>query len=143
MGIGEFIVNIWIISGRLTRDAEAITTTTGKVCLKFAVAQAEVSGGKKYTEFINCVWWPKSAEKLHSHLNKGKKITVQGHSRTEKWTDKTGQPRERVVMSVVSADFDFNKMDNNAADAERQARDIASQLGGEYQGANPGDEVPF
>lgn len=136
-------MNKWLISGRLTRDAEAITTQNGNMCLKFTVAQSEKSADKTYTEYVNCVWWAKSADKLHPHLTKGKKILVDGRSRTEKWTDKTGQPRERVVMAVHSAEFDFNKIDNSAPEAQRQAYEQARNIADELGGTLPGDEVPF
>jgi len=132
-------INLWIISGRLTRDAEVTPMQSGTHLLKFTVAQSEKVNGKEYSEFIDCRWWSKSAEKLVSHLNKGKKITVTGASKTNEWTDKAGAKRKSTYLNVRNADFDWNKDNNPIPDHEQAASDYPNDM----PRSNPGDEVPF
>lgn len=46
-------MNKWLISGRLTRDAEVIVTQNGNACLKFTVAQSEKAAGLDIVEVEN------------------------------------------------------------------------------------------
>ena len=132
-------INLWIVSGRLTRDAEVTPMQSGTHLLKFTVAQSEKVNGKEYSEFIECRWWSKSAEKLVSHLNKGKKITVTGASKTNEWTDKTGVKRKSTYLNVRNADFDWNKDNGPIPDQEPPTGNYMNDM----PNFNGDDEVPF
>ena len=92
------------IIGRLTRDPEIRTTTTGKNVASFSVATGftwtDQSGTKKeQTEFHNVVAWGKLADIIGQYLKKGKQVYLEGRLQTTSWDDKTsGQKRYKTEI---------------------------------------------
>lgn len=87
-----------VLIGRLTRDPEAKTTTTGKPYAVFSIA---VDKGRKPTDpsepsadFFNVKAWGHAAEYVSSYLTKGRLVAVDGRIESRKYTDKEGVPRE-------------------------------------------------
>ena len=70
-------MNIIAISGRLTRDPELKTTTSGKEVVEFTVA-VDRPGTRDQTDFIDCVAWDKKAEFIAQYFQRGKRIEVSG-----------------------------------------------------------------
>jgi single-strand DNA-binding protein len=92
------MANLIVLSGRLTRDPETTFLTDGKTVCKGGIA---VKGFKKEeVHFFNFQVWGKSAEYVRKYLKKGDVVYLQGNLRQERWTDKTGAARERVVVNV-------------------------------------------
>lgn len=99
-------MNIVVLTGRLTKDAEVRFTTGGTPVANFALAVNEASKQQDGTwadsaSFFDVQLWGKSAEKLQQYLTKGRQITVQGKLRQNTWQDQqTGQNRSRVVVNA-------------------------------------------
>ena len=67
-------MNKAIIIGRLTRDPEMRTTTSGINSTTFTVAVSRNYAnqtGERDTDFINCVAWRKQAENISKYCTKG------------------------------------------------------------------------
>ncbi len=77
-------MNVLIITGNLTKDAELRYTNDGKAVCGFDVANNQGFGDKAHTEYYKCSLWGKRAESLAEHLTKGKQLTIQGQHRTDK-----------------------------------------------------------
>ena len=93
------------ILGRLTRDPELRTTTTGKSVASVGVATGRSwtdQAGTKHeeTEFHNCVLWGKLAEIAGQYLTKGKQVYFEGRLQTHEWTAQDGTPRKRTEIIV-------------------------------------------
>lgn len=61
------MLNRAVLTGRLTRDPELRYTTSGTAVVSFTLAvdrQFRNQNGDRDADFINCVIWRKSAEKL-------------------------------------------------------------------------------
>lgn len=93
------------ILGRLTRDPEVRTTTTGRSVTSMTVAtgrtwtdQAGVKQEK--TEFNNCVLWGKIGEIAGQYLSKGRKVFVEGRLETRNWTGDDGVKKYRTEIIV-------------------------------------------
>src|SRR6185436_16653798 len=92
------------IIGRLTRDPEVRTTTTGKNVCSFSVATGftwtDQSGQKKeQTEFHNVVAWGKLGDIIAQYMKKGRQIYIEGRLQTTSWDDKTsGQKRYKTEI---------------------------------------------
>jgi single-strand DNA-binding protein len=99
------------IGGRLTRDPELRTTTTGKSVVEFTLANNhayKAPNGERIEEatFIDVTFFNKTADVIAKHFSKGKPICVIGRLRQERWTDKeTG--KERSKLSVRGEKFEF------------------------------------
>lgn len=103
-------LNMVLITGRLTKDAELKRTKAGDPVAGFSLAvnhSRKDSNGQWVDEpdYIDCKMWGKQAETLSKYLVKGKKILVNGEFRQEKWTDQHGAQRSRLIMNVTMMQF--------------------------------------
>lgn len=98
-------VNQVILMGRLTRDPEMRTTTTGKSIASFSIA-VDRQGQDDQADFFDITAWEKLGELVNQYLSKGRRCLVQGRLRQDSWDDKeTGKKRTRV--EVVATDVTF------------------------------------
>jgi len=92
------VFNRVALIGRLTRDPETRTTTTGKTYAVFSIA---VDKWRKPTDpdeasanFFNVKAWGHTAEYVGNYLTKGRLVVVDGRIDSRKYIDKEGLPRE-------------------------------------------------
>lgn len=98
-------INQVILMGRLTRDPEVRTTTTGKTITSFSIA-VDRTGQEGATDFFEVTAWEKLGELVNQYLSKGRRCLVQGRLRQDSWDDKeTGKKRSKV--EVVATDVTF------------------------------------
>ena len=93
------------ILGRLTRDPELRTTTSGKSVASISVATSrswtDQAGAKQEkAEFHSCVLWGKLAEIAGQYLIKGRRVYMEGHLQTRDWTGQDGVKRYRTEIVV-------------------------------------------
>jgi single-strand DNA-binding protein len=94
-------LNLVVLIGRLTRDAELKYTTGGTAVCKFSVA---VNRRRKVNDqwedeanFFDVTLFGKQGETLNQYLLKGKQVGISGELRQERW-EKDGQTRSRVEI---------------------------------------------
>jgi single-strand DNA-binding protein len=98
-------INQVILMGRLTRDPEVRTTSTGKTIASFSLA-VDRGGQDDSTDFFDVTAWEKLGELVSQYLSKGRRCLVQGRLRQDSWDDKeTGKKRSKV--EVVATDVTF------------------------------------
>ncbi len=98
-------INQVIIMGRLTRDPEMRTTSTGKTIVSFSLA-VDRGGQDDQADFFDVTAWEKLGELVNQYLSKGRRCLVQGRLRQDSWDDKeTGKKRSKV--EVVATDVTF------------------------------------
>ena len=112
-------INQVILMGRLTRDPEQRTTTTGKTIASFSIA-VDRGGQEDAADFFNVTAWEKLGDLVMQYLAKGRRVLVQGRLRQDTWDDKeTGKKQSRI--EVVATDVTFldgpNGGDSPAASA--------------------------
>jgi len=104
-------VNKVIIVGRLTRDPELRTTTSGQTVANLSVAtsrQWKDQNGQKQekTEFHNVVAWGRQGEVIGQYFIKGQEIYVEGRLETRSWDDKeTGKKMYRTEIILEKFEF--------------------------------------
>jgi len=91
------------ILGRLTRDPELRSTTSGKTVATLSVATNRVwsdqSGQKQeQSEFHNCVLWGKLADIAGQYLSKGRRVYVEGRIQTRDWVGADGVKKYRTEL---------------------------------------------
>ncbi len=96
-------LNKVMLIGRLTRDPEARTTTTGRSVTNFTVATGrswtDDSGQRQeQTEFNNIVAWGKLADICSQYLTKGKQVYIEGRLQTRDWEGQDGVKRYRTEI---------------------------------------------
>ena len=91
------------ILGRLTRDPEVRTTTSGKNVTSFSVATKFVwkdqAGEKKEAvEYHNIVAWRRLGEIVGQYLHKGSQVLVEGRLQTRSWDGQDGSKKYRTEI---------------------------------------------
>jgi len=89
--------------GRLTRDPEMRTTTTGLQVTEFSIAvdkRSKPTDGSPTADFFRCKAWRQTAEFVANYLTKGRLVAVEGRLETRKYVDKDGNNRE--VTEIVA-----------------------------------------
>lgn len=108
-------VNQVILLGRLTRDPEQRTTTTGKIVVNFSLA-VDRAGQDDGADFFEVTAWEKLGELIMQYLSKGRRVLVQGRLRQDSWDDKeTGKKRSRVDVTATDVTFLDGPADNNSS----------------------------
>lgn len=98
-------INQVILMGRLTRDPEQRTTSTGKTIASFSLA-VDRGGQDDQADFFDVTAWEKLGELVVQYLSKGRRCLVQGRLRQDSWDDKeTGKKRSKV--EIVATDVTF------------------------------------
>lgn len=90
------------ILGRLTKDAELRTTTSGKQRASFTIAVSRNytnQNGEKETDYINCIAFDKKAEIIAKYTHKGTQILIDGTIRTRNYDAQDGT--KRYVTEVL------------------------------------------
>lgn len=104
------MLNVVVLTGRLTADPELKTTNNGTSVCSFSIAvdRRYRSGEDRQTDFINIVAWRSSAEFVSKYFKKGQMIAIEGSIQTRRYQDKDGNNRtafEVVANNVQFADF--------------------------------------
>jgi single-strand DNA-binding protein len=101
-------LNKVMLIGNLGTDPEMRYTANGSAVTTFRLAVSRSFGAeegrREETEWFSIVTWNKLAELLGQHMQKGRKVYVEGRLATRSWDDKdTGQKRYRteVIASQV------------------------------------------
>ena len=111
-------INQVILMGRLTRDPESRTTTTGKTIASFSIA-VDRGGQDDTADFFDITAWEKLGELVVEYLAKGRRVLVQGRLRQDSWDDKeTGKKRSRVEVTANDVTF----LDGPNGDGEGAAK---------------------
>lgn len=97
-------MNKVILVGRLTRDPEIRTTTSGQSVATIGMATNRYwtdKGGQKQekTEFHTVILWGRQAEIAGQYLAKGQELFIEGRLETREYTAKDGS--QRRVTEVV------------------------------------------
>lgn len=94
-------INMVVLVGRLTRDAELRYTNSGIAVCKFSLAvnRKKRSGDNWEDEvsFIDIIVWGKQGEAISRYLEKGKQVSVAGEIRQSRW-EQDGQARSRIEV---------------------------------------------
>lgn len=97
------MINKTILIGRITKDLEPRTTTSGAIVVSFtlAVERNIKKEGQPEADFIQCVAWNKTAELMGQYLHKGSLIGIEGRIQTRSYDNQQGQ---KVFVTEVVAD---------------------------------------
>jgi single-strand DNA-binding protein len=134
-------MNNWTIAGRTGQDAELKYTQSGKAVASFSIAVdqgKDENGQKRQPLWIKATIWEKRAESLAPHIKKGAVVIVSGPARLETWTNREGESKAQLGITVREFTFGggSGSKDDAGAPAERQAAPQNS-------GTITDDDIPF
>lgn len=107
-------MNRVVLVGRLTRDPEMRTTSSGISQTRFTLAvnrRGTNEDGSRTADFINCVAWRGTAEAIAKYLTKGRELAVEGRIQTGSYDAQDGT--KRYTTDVVVDNFTFIGSGNN------------------------------
>lgn len=90
-------LNRVVLVGRLTRDPELRTTTTGKDVVSFSIAvdkRLKPTDGSPTADFFRVTAWEAVGRFVNDYLSKGRLVAVDGRIETRKYQDSQGASRE-------------------------------------------------
>lgn len=93
-------LNVWAVTGRLTKDAEFRTVATGKQLLTCDIAVNTGWGEYKKTTFARVQQWGERGKNLVQYLKKGKLVAVSGSLSVNTWTRKDGSEQQQLVLDA-------------------------------------------
>lgn len=129
-------LNKAILAGRLTKDPELRTTTSGTTVTQFDIAvnrRGAKDGQQPQADFITVVAWRQTAEFITRYFKKGNSICVVGSIQTRSYTDKNNQKRTATEVVADEAYFVESKAESNpqyehtADNAPQTAQNSAQQ----------------
>jgi len=101
-------VNMVILMGNMTRDAELRYTPNGKAVASFGLAinrtYKDAAGDKKEeVDFFDVVAWGKLAEIISQYGSKGQGVHVSGRLQNRNWEGTDGTKRNKT--EIIAADI--------------------------------------
>jgi single-strand DNA-binding protein len=118
--------NISIV-GRLTRDVDFATTTSGVSVARFSVAVASEfkdADGNKKTDFFNCVAYRGLAETISKFFSKGQFIALTGSMNSRSYEDKNGAKQTVWEINVKGFSFCSNSESKSATNQKQDIKQI-------------------
>jgi single-strand DNA-binding protein len=98
-------VNLVVLVGRLTRDAEIKYTPGGMPICRFSLAinrrKKEGEEWKDEANFFDIVLFGRQGESINQYLTKGKQVAIQGELRQDRW-EQDGQSRSKVEIVATN-----------------------------------------
>lgn len=119
--------------GRITKDIELKTTTTGKSVATFTLAvnrDYKNANGEYDADFINCVAYGQQAETISKYVHKGDRFGVDGKLNTRNYEKQDGS--KVFVTEVIVNSFEFLE----------SKKDKPTETSG-YSNADVDDFVPY
>jgi single-strand DNA-binding protein len=128
-------LNKVMLIGRLTRDPETRTFSTGGKVAKFGFAVNNRRKNNNTGEWedepvfidvdaFNRGDFGKLADRVEQYLRKGRQIFIEGHLRLDQWTSQSGEKRSK--LSVVMDNFQFLDSQGDADRMEGGSRPMRS-----------------
>ena len=104
-------MNKIVICGRLAKEPELRTTSSGTEVCGFTVAvdRRIKKNDEKGTDFIDCTAWGKTGVFVNTYFHKGDGITVEGRMESQKWVDNDGKNRVSWGVTCDNVEFSLGK----------------------------------
>lgn len=143
-------VNKVLLVGRLTRDPEIRTTTSGQTVASISMAtnrfwKDKAGQRQDQTEFHNVVLWGRLAEIAGQYLTKGQETFIEGRLQTRKYTAKDGTERRTTEIVAENMQLGSRAQGSGSAAPKSNFNAPTNPIGGQTQPQQPArveDEIP-
>ena len=135
------MTNVCILKGRLCREPELTTTSSGmSVCrIRLAVPRRDKQSG---TDFVTCTAFRNQAEFLNKYFTTGQAILIQGNLRTNQWEGVDGVKREGCEVLINNIDFCGAKQENKPSEQSKEVQTSQPDPWAELSGLAD-EDLPF
>jgi single-strand DNA-binding protein len=129
-------LNSVLIEGNLVRDPEYRTTGKGTPVCRFSLASnrffKQDSETEKEVGYFETETWGKLADSCQRMGHKGRGVRVVGRLKQERWQDRDGNAKSKVVIVADHVEFrPETKKDASAEDAKEE--DVMTEYSGESE----------
>lgn len=132
------MLNHITLMGRLTRDPELRSTTSGTPVASFTLAvdrdYSSRDSGERQTDFIDIVAWRQTGEFVSKYFQKGSMAVVTGRLQIRDWTDRDGNKRRSAEVVADNVYFGESKRSREGGDSSY--RDEPPSRSGGYDGGS-------
>ncbi len=136
------MLNKVILMGRLTKDPEMRSTTSGINVASFSIAVDRNFSKEKQTDFFNIVAWRSTADFVSKYFRKGQLVAVSGSLQNRSWDDAEG--KKRYITEVIAEEVHFAESKRDGQDSGNGASYNASgDMPGFNTAAASDDDLPF
>ena len=118
-------INMVMVSGNITRDAELRTAASGTAVCSFGVAVSDRRRNQNgewedVANFIDCQLFGRRAEAIAQYLTKGTKVAVEGKLHYSSWEDRNGGGRRsKLEVYVDELEFMSSRSAQNGAGGQQ------------------------
>lgn len=146
-------INVVVVEGNLVKSAELARWSDGTPYMRFTIANNEYykkENGEyeSIPSFIDCQCKGKYAESMSKHLLKGRRVSVYGRLKQQRWTDDNGNKHSALVIKVSEISLSPFGTNNFKPSTEQS---YAPEYGDTYESTDydPGmfdgasEDVPF
>lgn len=150
-------MNKVILIGRLARDPEMRTTSSGISMTRFTIAVSRpfnTPDGNGQTDFISCITWRRQAENVAKYCSKGSQVAVEGRIQVGSYDAQDGTKRYTTDVVCDNVTFlgskatnsnfsndNYNAMDSSDIPTTDISEDPFKDFGDEI--ALSDDDLPF
>lgn len=114
-----------VIDGNLTTDPELKTTGSGKKVSTFNIAiNHDTREGENHdVSYLDIEVWDRTAENCAEYLKKGKKVTILGNLKQDRWkaSDGTSRNKWKVIATTVRFDSVPERITKGEKEQEKKA----------------------
>ena len=129
-------INKYIATGRAGSDPELKYTPKQMAVVEMGFAIDSGWGDNKKTNWINFVFFGKSAEAVAKFVKKGDKLALEGRLDHSTWDAPGGEKRHAIKCIVSEWDFAGSSKDS-------QSQQLPEQQGSQSFSEGQGDDIPF
>lgn len=108
-------MNKVILIGRLARDPEMRTTSSGITMTRFTIAVNRPFNGQdgnQQADFINCITWRRQAENVAKYCTKGSQVAIEGRIQVGSYDAQDGTKRYTTDVVCDNVTFLGSKASN-------------------------------
>ena len=110
-------INLVVLEGHLTKNAELSYLQTGTAICKFAIAnnkskKNQAGEYESIASFFDVELWGPYAQAIAPHLTKGRHVTIQGRLSQDRW-EKDGKTNSRIKVTADELKLYPLKKDDN------------------------------
>ena len=100
-------MNLFITTGRLTKDPEYMESKDGKPYCRFSIAckRGYSKGKDNNVDFFDCTAFSSTADLIAKYCKKGSQVALQGSLEISSYTDRNGVARKSPSFKVREVEF--------------------------------------
>ena len=131
-------MNKVFVIGRLTKDPEVRTTSTGKKVANFSIAvnEGKDRDGNERVQYFNLSAWDRLAEIMESYVKKGTRVAAVGSLQNRSWDKPDGTKGYATDISAREVEILSSRAETEAM---AQSNGSDSYSGGNNSGSSNGN----